>query len=302
MGPQTSNSPENQPKQFQESSELLRLFLRASSTMADRTSDMPALENVSLDEKKKLANKSKQRVATNFSKDKLERQDGTVRVYYADTYQFKADGKVLAVSPSENPKYGPLDVQVDQTVFHPQGGGQPADTGTISSGESVFKVDFVSVSPDGVIHHYGGFTSGKFEADSSVSMEIDAEKRQLYARIHSAGHLIDLAANAAGYGHLKPTKGYHFLDGSYVEYIGNIEGKDRPAAKEKIQACLNELIAQDLPVTVVNGDVRNVSYGDDPGCPCGGTHVNSTGQLGKVELTKLKKKQKNFRIGYKVVG
>merc|ERR1712098_733115 len=215
-------------------------------------------------------------------------------------YQFKADGKVLAVSPSENPKYGPLEVQLDQTVFHPQGGGQPSDTGTISSGGNVYQVNFVSVSKDGIIHHYGEFTKGSFEVGAPVDLEINEEKRRLYARIHSAGHTIDLAVAAAGYGHLKPSKGYHFSDGSYVEYVGNIDSKERPAAKAKIQEELNKLISDDIKVTVTNGAVRNIAYGSDPGCPCGGTHVTSTGQLGKVEITKLKKKQKNFRVGYKI--
>merc|ERR1711964_386520 len=114
-----------------------------------------------------------------------------------------------------------------------------------------FRVDFVLVTKDGIIHHYGGFTKGTLEPGAEVSIQIDEAKRRLYAKIHSAGHLIDLAA-AAGYGYLKPTKGYHFSDGSYVEYEGNIDGKERAAAKVKIQEELNKLIAADMKVTVTN--------------------------------------------------
>merc|ERR1712093_139775 len=185
--------------------------------------------------------------------------------------------------------YGPQVVTLDQTIFHPQGGGQPADIGKITCGEAVYEVNFTSVGPDGIINHYGDFTSGAFEAGASVELEINAEKRKLYARIHSAGHLLDLAVVAAGYTDLKPAKGYHFEDGSYVEYIGNIDSKERAAAKVKIQEELNKLIAADLPVTVARGVPRIVAYGDDAGCPCGGTHVTNTGLLGKVTLTKLKK-------------
>merc|ERR1711964_629987 len=252
--------------------------------------DMPALEKASLAE---VGQGPTKRVATNFSEKKLERQDGTKRLYYEDTYMFKATGRVVAVAESESEKHGPLDLQLDQTIFHPQGGGQPSDTGTISSGDSVYRVDFVAVSQDGVIHHYGSFTKGKLTPGVEVSLDIDSEKRRLYARIHSTGHLIDLAVSQAGYGHLKPKKGYHFTDGSYVEYQGNIDVKERAAAKTKIQEALDGLIAADLKVTVTNGAIRNVAYGDDPGCPCGGTHVKSTAEIGKVTITKLKKKQKN---------
>merc|ERR1711964_61442 len=146
----------------------------------------------------------------------------------------------------------------------------------------------------------GEFASGEFAAGAKVDLEVNGAKRRLYARIHSAGHLIDLAATNAGYGYLEPVKGYHFEDGSYVEYVGNIESKDRAAAKEKIQQELDALIACDLKVIVTNGSVRQVAFGKDQCYPCGGTHVNSTAELGKVTITKLKKKQKNFRIGYKI--
>merc|ERR1711964_587119 len=228
--------------------------------------DMPALEKPSKQEAGGPAGQPNPtaRVASNFSKMKLERQDGTGRLYYENTYVFKATGCVVAVSDSTSEKYGPLDVQLDQTIFHPQGGGQPADTGTLTSGDNVYNVQFVAVTKDGIIHHYGNFTHGSFEPKTEVTQEIDAEKRELYARIPSAGHLIDLAAAQAGYGHLEPTKGYHFLDGSYVEYAGNIEAGERAAAKTKIQQALDQLIADDHKVTVANGDVRNVAYGEDP--------------------------------------
>merc|ERR1711964_653711 len=96
-------------------------------------------------------------------------------------------------------------------------------------------------------------------------------------------------------------KAYMYPVGSYVEYKGNIEISKRAEAKEKIQAELDKLIAENHKVFFTNGDGRTVTMGEYT-CPCGGTNIAATGMLGKVEITKVKKKQKNIRVGYKVLG
>ena len=45
--------------------------------------------------------------------------------------------------------------------------------------------------------------------------------------MHSAGHLLDIAMSQAGRSDLKPSKGYHFAAGAYVEYIGEVSEPDR---------------------------------------------------------------------------
>lgn len=42
-----------------------------------------------------------------------------------------------------------------------------------------------------------------------------------FARVHSAGHLLDIAMRRIGFMN-KPGKGYHFPSGAYVEYIGKM--------------------------------------------------------------------------------
>ena len=71
------------------------------------------------------------------------------------------------------------------------------------------------------MHHIGTFTGDHhFEIDSIVDLQIDQIKRKQLARVHSAGHLVDMAMTRAGRPDLVPTKGYHFEQGSYVEYSG----------------------------------------------------------------------------------
>ena len=63
----------------------------------------------------------------------------------------------------------------------------------------------------------------KFLPGEEVTLSINEASRRLHARIHSAGHLLDIAMTKLGQTHLKPGKGYHFPKGAYVEYIGNID-------------------------------------------------------------------------------
>lgn len=54
--------------------------------------------------------------------------------------------------------------------------------------------------------------------------------------MHSAGHLLDICMTMAGRSDLKPSKGYHFAAGAYVEYIGEVAEADRKA----LVATMNE--------------------------------------------------------------
>jgi Ser-tRNA(Ala) deacylase AlaX len=156
----------------------------------------------------------------------------TEHLYYRDTYDFSCEAKVLLIKDLDLEKRTKL-VVTDQTVLHPQGGGQPADTGIIRTKDKriVFKVEHVQKpNKDSLyIEHIGKFEDGGSESfsDQSVEIVVDEDKRRLHARIHSAGHLLDSAFAVLGWTQLEPSKGYHFPEGPYVEYIGNIPPDER---------------------------------------------------------------------------
>ena len=183
---------------------------------------------------------------------------------------------------------------------------------------------------DDAILHIGQYAegSGKLETGSQANLSIDAEFRKINARIHSAGHLLDVAMNRAGRTDLKPSKGYHFESGPYVEYIGVVPADERaPLAAELAKHCADLIAeataaktkviskicsyhdAQDelkgaggVPSYIPMGqDLRVLKLvPEDPGCPCGGTHVDSISKIGRIEITKIKKKKKNTQVSYKV--
>ena len=243
----------------------------------------------------------------------------TEALYQSDTYLFTATATVLAITPLDGDQ-GHV-VTLDSTCFHPQGGGQPADTGTITSvdGGEPWAVTMCKKDPAGVVAHQGS-SAPSFSVGSKVSLVVNEPARVLNARVHSAGHLIDVAMAQAGCT-LKATKGYHFTPGAYVEYEGKLEAVERDALVPRLQAALDGLIAQAVPTIVQSVDasqldtvcppsalpadrnlwgtgwVRVVNVGGQ-GCPCGGTHVRDTKELGTVKVEAVKSKGKVTRVSY----
>jgi len=138
-----------------------------------------------------------------------------------------------------------------------------------------------------------------------------------------------MAMTRAGRKDLKPGKGYHFVEGPYVEYVGVVEEKDREPLIAELNKHCAEIIAEanekklevfrkvcdygeagehlsaigGVPDYIPEGQELRVLKltPDDLGCPCGGTHVHAVGEIGSVEVTRMKKKKKNTQVAYKVV-
>ena len=77
---------------------------------------------------------------------------------------------------------------------------------------------------DSVLHN-GTFTPERslFKEGDEVSLKVDEVKRRLHARLHSGGHLLDIAMQRIGKTELRPGKGYHYPAGAYDEYVGLLD-------------------------------------------------------------------------------
>jgi Ser-tRNA(Ala) deacylase AlaX len=209
-------------------------------------------------------------------------------------------------------------VVLDETVFYPQGGGQPYDTGIMESVPGAkFVVEEVRYV-DGLVKHIGKFESGIFQKGETVKCFVDADRRKLNSRLHSAGHLVDMVVTELNLG-WTPGKGYHFPQGPYVEYIGSLNGLDREKLKFDIESVGNKLVRQGAKTSLVfmpkeemksvchfvpeylpeGKPGRVVMYGDF-GVPCGGTHVTNLSEIGHFTVRKIKQEGVNIRIGYDV--
>jgi len=159
-----------------------------------------------------------------------------------------------------------------------------------------------------------------------MKVQIDVERRRLLSECHTAGHVVDSAMAKCGK-NFKPTKGYHFLDGPYVEYEGKVPAEQREELLQDLQSAFQQLVEEDIPTNIElmsrhdadvvcnrvaknfdvdvfadkrTDQVRVVTVAGFP-CPCGGTHVKSTSELKKYRhwnVTGIKCKKNVVRIKY----
>ena len=201
----------------------------------------------------------------------------------------------------------------DQTVFYPIGGGQPSDVGELISGDLNLKVREVRKGDQGkVVFFVEGSTEG-IQIGQKFQQKIDWATRYGYMKIHTALHLLSVVIplGVTG-GSIGSQKGR--LDFEMPEPLEN---------KEILENELNELIARGLKITeswitdaeleenpslvktmrvkppMGQGKVRLVRIGTETDeidlQPCGGTHVKSTLEIGKIRLGKVENKGKSNR-------
>jgi Ser-tRNA(Ala) deacylase AlaX len=192
---------------------------------------------------------------------------------------------------------------LDQTIFYPQGGGQPYDTGVISNDGGLFTVSEVSYK-DGIVNHIGIFEIGDFAVGDTVTCEVDVDKRKIHTRLHSAGHLLDIAIKELDL-KWKPGKGYHFPQGPYIEYAGSLHGKDTTDLMKEIEAKCQEIIGRNIETRIEFSEtktqdgklLRTVYYGN-VGIPCGGTHVANLKDISQVTIRKIKQDKETIKLSY----
>ena len=220
----------------------------------------------------------------------------TFRLYLEDASQLSLTATVREVEAVPDADPAQFRVRLDRTVFHPQGGGQKADRGTIG-GVDVLKV---SNAADGDVDH---FLAAALEVGAQVELQVDPAWRLFNARYHTAGHLIAALVEARQPA-CKAISGHHWPGEARVEF--SIEGDAAAISANDVQAQLApdmvEALAADLPVKVV-GDphtARAVQIAEHAAVPCGGTHVPGVSALREVEVKNVRVKGGKLRVSYAV--
>ncbi len=228
----------------------------------------------------------------------------TEEIFRHDAYARTAEAQVVAV--------GEDGIELDRTIFYPEGGGQPGDSGVLSTtdGREVRIADTRKDKAAGRHLHVPAEGAAALAPGDRVIMTIDWERRHKLMRMHTALHLICAAVDAESSGcQLGEEK-------SRIDL--NTVGKPDT---EEIQAALDRLVAEDRPTgakwitddeLAANPDlVKTMSVQPPTGQgkvrlmeidgidlqPCGGTHVARTGEIGKLRVGKIENKgRSNKRI------
>ncbi|MGE8151043.1 alanyl-tRNA editing protein [Pseudomonas vancouverensis] len=206
----------------------------------------------------------------------------TLRLFFHSD-DLKANVEVLECTPQENE----FAVVLRATLFHPQGGGQPFDTGWI--GES--QVLRVVQEPERIVH----FVDHPVRL-GMTQIRIDEPRRQFNTRMHSAGHLIGHFVQAKGW---MPVKAHHWPGEGRVQFKPLTSAED--IDDQMIQNGIGQWITNDLPrLTSLREGAREIGFGDLPAYGCGGTHVRSLKDVGAVIVSSVSQKKGTLSVHYHV--
>ena len=229
----------------------------------------------------------------------------TTLLFRDDAYLQGCDATILDITPEGG-------LILDQTVFYPQGGGQPGDVGSVSLGEdapipvtnTVYGADRTQI-----VHLVGPETAGRFRTGDRVRLALDWPRRYARMRAHTALHLLSVVLP------------YPVTGGAVGDAEGRLDFDIQDAGLDKAELTekLNGLIARDAPISdrwitdeeldanpgLVktmsvkpprgSGRVRLVEIAGIDLQPCGGTHVRRTGEIGAAAVTDIEKKGKQNR-------
>lgn len=202
-------------------------------------------------------------------------------------------------------------VELDRTVFYPEAGGQPGDVGVLrgADGRVIEIVGTRKGAAPGTIEHLLAEGAPALPAGTAVVAEIDWPRRHRLMRMHSALHLLCRAVDGVVTG------------GAVGDGRGRLDF-DIPEPvldKEAIAAQLNAWVADDRPIRARWIDeaelearpelVRTLSVRPPAGQgrvrlveiegldlqACGGTHVRSTGEIGRLRVERIEKKGRQNR-------
>jgi misacylated tRNA(Ala) deacylase len=220
-------------------------------------------------------------------------------IFREDSYVRSLPTLVTAITPEGA-------ITLDRTIFYATSGGQPGDTGRLERADGSFISIAGTIHPDGdktAIFHLPAPEQREIKPGEEVIAHLDWERRHKLMRMHTALHLVTVVLP------------YPITGAAVGEDKGRVDFNlpDVPDAAE-VEARLNALIEKDYPVTsewitdaeleanpgliksmnvkppMGQGRVRLVRIGDIDLQPCGGTHVRSTAEIGRLKLGKIEKK------------
>ena len=227
----------------------------------------------------------------------------TDRIYLRDADLLSFTATVLSVDDNR--------VELDQTAFYATSGGQPHDTGHITWESGAASVIDVRTVEGKVFHTLAGLIP---EVGTEIHGEIDAERRKNMMRTHTAMHILcgviwrDWKRVVTG-GNMDSLSGRMDFEidqipegfAQKIEDLCNIEIKaDRPV-EVSFMSRESAVFDRDLIRTKTNlvpesvSEIRVVDIVGLDRQADGGTHVSSTNQVGRIEITKTESKGKGFK-------
>jgi misacylated tRNA(Ala) deacylase len=213
------------------------------------------------------------------------------------SYERTFSARVVALPPGA--------VVLDRTLFYPAGGGQPTDRGTIAGpdGVGLAVVDVVK-SGASVLHRLGRGARPALRIGDEVRGTVDWDRRYGHMRLHTAQHLLSAvvfrrtglktrkAVFAAGAGTIEVVGAWpevetpETLESAYGEFLDpprEVRIRQLPRAEWEANPSARSGL---VPLPPLVDPVRVIEIDGVDTCPCGGTHLRSTGEVGAFALVR----------------
>lgn len=224
----------------------------------------------------------------------------TEKIYYDDQYCREFTATVRELRPLVDDRWG---VVLDRTAFYPEGGGQPGDTGWLDG------IPVLDVYADkGAIVHVTAARPG----GETVSGRLDWGRRFDHMQQHSGEHILSAAFDVL---FAAKNVGFHLsADAVYIDVtLDTLSAEQAAAAEDAANAAIfanrpvrSEVVAaEDLdrfplrkrPAKDYDA-IRLVCMERVDCCPCGGTHVSATGEIGLIKIRSWERRAGTVRVDF----
>ena len=223
------------------------------------------------------------------------------KIFEEDAYKKEIKTKIKKIDKDNK------SIELEDTIFYGQSGGQPGDIGEIIIKGVKIEVKN-TIKSEGSIKNILENIDG-LEVNQEIEAKINWHKRYRYMRMHSALHLMCAAIP------LGVTGGQIGFEKSRLDFNDPNKEINKPELEDKINAIMkndhkiiyeyiDSKILESQPELVrtmsvkppnIDGKLRFVKIGDIDFQPCGGTHVKSTIEIGEITIGKIENKGKMNR-------
>ncbi len=217
-------------------------------------------------------------------------------LFEKNSYLKEFESKIINVNKEKKT------IELEDTAFYAKGGGQPGDNGIIEIENQILEVIDTIKDEGSIINIVEDVKNA--ENNKKVIGKINWEKRYKYMRMHSALHLMCSIIP------MDVTGGQISFEKSRLDFNDPEKNIIKEEIEEKLNSLVNENhkisyefldsdILKEKPEIVrtmsvqppkINGKLRVVRIGNIDFQPCGGTHVNSTKEIGKIKISKVENK------------
>ena len=218
------------------------------------------------------------------------------KIFEQNAYTKEIETKIKEIDPENKT------IELEDAIFYGKSGGQPGDEGEIIADGQKIKVNETIKAEESIKNILENLNG--LRKNQKIIAKINWDKRYKYMRMHSALHLMCASIS------LGVTGGQIGYNKSRLDF----NDPDKEIKKEELQEKINTLMRDDHEITYeyidskilesqpelvrtmsvkppsIDGKLRFVKIGNVDFQPCGGTHVKSTKEIGKITIGKIENK------------